>query len=133
MGTVGYLLDTHTFLWAVHEQDSRLSKNVQSLLKAADSPIYVSAASAYEIMNKYRIGKLIGYSHVADNYLEIFDKFGAIELPISTKHAHYAGKFEWDHRDPFDRILAAQAFISNLTLISNDPAFQSLPWVTVLW
>ena len=55
MGTVGYLLDTHTFLWAVHEEGSRLSLNVQSLLKAADAPIYVSAASAYEIMNNERL------------------------------------------------------------------------------
>jgi len=133
MGTVGYLLDTHTFLWAVHEEGSRLSVNIQVLLKSPDAPIFVSAASAYEIMNKYRIGKLPGYAFVVDNYLDILSKFGADELPISTKHAHYAGKFEWAHRDPFDRILAAQAFINNLTLISNDPVFQSLPWVTVLW
>ena len=133
MGTVGYLLDTHTFLWAVHEEGSRLSENVRNLLKTPDAPIYVSAVSAYEIMNKYRIGKLPGYAYVADNYLDILIKFGADELSISTKHAHYAGQFKWDHRDPFDRLLAAQAFISNLTLVSNDPAFQSLPWVTVLW
>jgi len=55
MGTVGYLLDTHTFLWAVQEEGSRLSENVLNLLKMPDAPIYVSAASAYEIMNKYRI------------------------------------------------------------------------------
>ena len=61
MGTVGFLLDTHTFLWAVHEDGSKLSKKVVDLLNTATAPIYVSAISAYEIMNKHRIGKLGGY------------------------------------------------------------------------
>ena len=133
MGTLGYLLDTHTFLWAVHEEGSKLSDRVRKLLGDADAPTYVSAASAYEIMNKYRIGKLPDYAHVAENYLDILGKFGADELPVSTKHAHYAGEMEWDHRDPFDRILAAQAITDNLTLITSDPAFQVLPKVTILW
>jgi PIN domain nuclease of toxin-antitoxin system len=84
-------------------------------------------------MNKYRIGKLPDYAHVAENYLEIVSEFGADKLPINIKHAHYAGKIEWDHRDPFDRMLAAQAFVDNLTLVTSDPAFQNLPWITVLW
>jgi len=133
MGTLGYLLDTHIFLWAVQEEGSKLSDNALNLLKVPDAPIYVSAVSAYEIMNKYRIGKLPGYTFIIENYIEILSKFGADELLINTKHAYYAGKFEWDHRDPFDRLLAAQAFIDNLSLITNDPAFKSLPWLTVFW
>ena len=133
MGAVGYLLDTHTFLWAVHEEGSRLSENAKRLFAAPEAPIYVSAASAYEIMNKYRIGKLPGYAHVAENYHSIFNEFGAHELPLNTEHAHYAGKFEWDHRDPFDRMLAAQAFIENFTLLTNDPVFKHLTWISILW
>ena len=132
MGTVGYLLDTHTFLWAVRE-GRELSDNAKKAIEDVDAPLFVSAISAYEITNKYRIGKLPGYAYVAENYLDILRKFGADELPVSTRHANYAGKFEWDHRDPFDRLLAAQAFIENLSLITNDTAFHSLPWVTVLW
>ena len=55
------------------------------------------------------------------------------ELPVTTHHAHFAGKFEWTHRDPFDRLLAAQAYMENLTLITNDSAFDTLPWLHVLW
>ena len=132
MGTVGYLLDTHTFLWAVCDS-RKLGGNARKVIGDSGTQLFISSASAYEIMNKHRIGKLPGYSHVAENYLEIQKTLGADELPISMKHAHYAGSFEWDHRDPFDRILAAQAFVNNLTLITNDSAFQSLQWVDVLW
>ena len=84
-------------------------------------------------MNKYRIGKLPDYAHVAENYLSILRNFGAKELHISTEHSHLAGKLEWAHRDPFDRLLAAQASIENLALITNDLEFQALPDVTVFW
>jgi PIN domain nuclease of toxin-antitoxin system len=133
MGAIGYLLDTHTFLWAVQEEGSRLSDKVVGLLTAADAPIYVSSASAYEIIYKHRIGKLLEYDHVAENFLEILNKSGAYELPISIRHAYFAGKLDWTHRDPFDRMLAAQANADNLTLVTNDPAFQTLQWLSVFW
>jgi len=76
---------------------------------------------------------LHGFEDIAENYLNVLEKLGAVELPISTKHAHFAGKFEWSHRDPFDRLLAAQAFTENMTLITNDPAFKDLPWLSTLW
>ena len=132
MGTLGYLLDTHTLLWASSD-DKQLSAKARRIIKDPDLPLYVSSVSAYEIMNKYRIGKLPGYADIAENYLESLSEFGAYELSLSTAHSHYAGEFEWDHRDPFDRMLAAQAYVDNLTLITNDPAFDTLPWVTTLW
>ena len=132
MGTVGYLLDTHTFLWAV-QKDVKLSGNSREKIEDMNSPLFVSAVSAYEIMNKYRIGKLSEYEYIAENYFDIIHKLGAHDLPVTARHMHFAGKFEWTHRDPFDRLLAAQAFTENLTLITNDPAFQTLPWVDVLW
>jgi PIN domain nuclease of toxin-antitoxin system len=132
MGTVGYLLDTHTFLWAVCES-VKLSNTAKNKIEDTNAQIFVSAVSAYEIMNKHRIGKLPEFEDIVENYLDILQKFGADELPINTRHAHFAGKFEWAHRDPFDRLLAAQAFTENLTLITNDEAFNALPWASVLW
>ena len=132
MGTIGYLLDTHTFLWAAHDE-SKLSRAAEKAIKDRDSRIYISAVSAYEILNKYRLGKLPKYVYLAENYFEIFHEFGADELLISTQHTYFAGKLDWSHRDPFDRLLAAQAYTDNLVLITNDPAFDSLPWLNILW
>jgi PIN domain nuclease of toxin-antitoxin system len=132
MGTVKYLFDTHTLLWAVRGS-KMLSKTAERIIADTGSLKVISAVSAYEIMYKHQLGKLPEYEYVADNYFNILRDFGAEELPISTLHAHFAGNLEWAHRDPFDRLLAAQAATDNLTLITNDPAFQDLPWVTVLW
>jgi len=132
MGTVGYLLDTHTFLWAVRGS-SKLSETALNIIEDINTPLYLSAVSAYEIMNKYRIGKLPEFEDIAKNYFDFVKKLNVTSLPISERHAHYAGEFEWEHRDPFDRLFAAQAFIENLTLITNDPAFQALTWVAVVW
>ena len=132
MGTIGYLLDTHTFLWVAHD-DARLSDAAKKAIKRENADIYISAVSAYEIMNKHRLGKLPEYDYIAKNYLDFLEELGAEELPVSTHHAHFAGKFEWTHRDPFDRLLAAQASVSNLTLITNDPVFGELSWIKVLW
>jgi len=132
MGAVGYLLDTHTFLWAVRESH-RLGGIAKKTILEADNKLFVSSVSAYEIMYKHRLGKLSEYDAVAANYFEALQTLEAFPLSIEMSHAHYAGEFEWSHRDPFDRLLAAQAFKENLTLITNDPAFGTLPWVSVLW
>ena len=132
MGSVGYLLDTHTFLWAAHDE-SKLSDTTKKAIIDNPSKVRISAVSAYEITNKYRLGKLPEYAYLAENYFEILHNFGADELLISTQHTHFAGKFDWSHRDPFDRLLAAQAFTENLVLLTNDIAFNSLPWLNVLW
>jgi len=132
MGTVGYLLDTHIFLWAVRGS-SNLSDRVKKVMLDNESRKFVSAVSAYEIINKHRIGKLPAFDDIAKNYFNLVQKLGVESLPISEQHAHFAGKFEWFHRDPFDRLLAAQTSIENMTLITNDEAFKSLSWVSVLW
>jgi PIN domain nuclease of toxin-antitoxin system len=132
MGTVGYLLDTHSFLWAVSESQ-RLSEKAREATLDTTIPLFLSAVSTYEIMNKFRIGKLAGYESVTNNFFEVLHELGAKELPVSISHAHFAGVFEWSHRDPFDRLLAAQAYVEDLTLISNDAAFNTLPWISVVW
>ena len=132
MGVVRYLLDTHTFLWAM-QKDMMLSNTAKTIMDDKNTQFFVSAVSAYEIMYKHKLGKLDEYKYVAENYFDVLHEFGADKLPISEQHAHLAGKFEWAHRDPFDRLLAAQASTENLTLITNDPAFETLPWVKTLW
>jgi PIN domain nuclease of toxin-antitoxin system len=128
----GYLLDTHVFLWAVQE-DSKLSGKAREVIEDINSKLFVSAISAFEIANKYRIGKLPDYQYVAENCVDLVHRLGANELRISAQHAYFAGKFKWEHRDPFDRILAAQSASENLTLITNDVAFTALPWIVTLW
>ena len=132
MGTIGYLLDTHTFLWAVRGSKN-LSETAVKIIEDLNVKIFVSAASAYEIMNKHRIGKLSEFDDVAKNYFDFVKKLGAESLSITEQHAYLAGEFEWAHRDPFDRLLAAQAVTDNLILITNDAMFSELSWVKVLW
>jgi len=132
MGVIGYLLDTHTFLWTVRGSKN-LSDTAIKIIEDSNVKIFVSATSAYEIMNKHRIGKLSEFDDVANNYFDFVKKLGAESLPITEQHAYLAGTFEWAHRDPFDRLLAAQAATDNLTLITNDPMFSELSWVRVLW
>ena len=132
MGTIDYLLDTHTFLWAVRGS-SNLSDRAKKAMTDKNARKFVSAVSAYEIMNKHRIGKLAEFDDIANDYLNFVKRLGADSLPISEQHAHLAGKFEWAHRDPFDRLLAAQSAADKLILITNDPVFEELSWITVLW
>jgi len=132
MGIVKYLLDTHTLLWAIRGSN-KLSEAGKHILNDASTQKFVSAVSAYEIMYKHKLGKLQGFEDIADDYLNVLQIFGAEELPISTRHAHFAGKFKWEHRDPFDRLLAAQAAVENYVLLTNDPAFKELSWLTIAW
>ena len=94
MGTIGYLLDADTFLWAVCES-YKLGVDGKQVMTDGKEQIYVSAISAYEVTNKYRLGKLPEYENVAKNYIEILHSFGAEELPVTSQHTYFAGKFDW--------------------------------------
>jgi PIN domain nuclease of toxin-antitoxin system len=129
-----YLLDTHTFLWAVNRGDTnRLSRDVQAIIEDPETILYVSAASAYEIRNKHRQGKLAEHDYTARHLRETIETLGATELPIDIDHAEAAGGLPWAHRDPFDRLLAAQAKKDDLTLLTNDATLQGCPFVETLW
>ena len=132
MGTIGYLLDTHTLLWVLRGKEKLGACALKAILDQK-SQKFVSAVSAYEIIYKHKIGKLSEFDDVAKNYFEYLKTLEAIPLPIYDYHAHLAGMFDWQHRDPFDRLLAAQASLENLTIITNDSAFETLSWVKVLW
>jgi len=79
MGSVAYLLDTHTFLWAVQE-DWKLSDIAHKAIENTNIQLFISAISAYEISNKYRLGKLPGYAYIIENYQEIVQKLGVEHL-----------------------------------------------------
>ena len=107
------LLDTHAFLWWL-SGDNQLSAAARSAIGDDGNGIFVSAASAWEITTKYRIGKLPGVAAiVADLEGAIADQ-GFIGLPISLRHGQMAGALPGIHRDPFDRMLIAQAMLENL-------------------
>ncbi|MEN9418324.1 MAG: hypothetical protein RI988_1944 [Pseudomonadota bacterium] len=119
------LLDTHALLWW-WTNDTRLSHSARELLLAAEYEVFVSAASAWEIATKDRLGKLgIPQAHARYNELIALDGFS--HLPITAAHSLRAGAYPQPHRDPFDRMLAAQAELDGLTLITNDPALEAFP------
>lgn len=126
------LLDTHAFLWWVFG-DSQLSRRARSAIdNATGSETLVSAASAWEITTKYRIGKLPDAKVIAENVANTIAEEGFEELAISVRHAQRAGRLAGHHRDPFDRMLIAQASLEDLTLVSNERVFDAYG-VARLW
>lgn len=126
------LLDTHVLLWALMEPD-KLSTPARTALASTDYQLFVSSISALEIAIKYRLGKLNAAKELVDNYSRAITQLGAYSLPIEDQHAIAAGLLSHPHRDPFDRLLAVQAKIENLILVSGDPFFEELKGVNTLW
>jgi PIN domain nuclease of toxin-antitoxin system len=117
------LLDTHAFLWWATD-DQRLSETARRAIADTDHLIYLSAASAWEIATKQRIGKLDDVPDAARRYAELAAADGFEHLPITHLHALHAGGFTVAHRDPFDRMLAAQSELERMPLITVDPIFK---------
>ena len=116
------LLDTHALLWWVQD-DPQLSPKARAALASFDSEVYVSAASAWEIATKVRIGKLPGAEAFASEFTERLLRLSFRELPISVQHGQRAGLLPGTHKDPFDRMLIAQAQAENLPILSNERIF----------
>jgi PIN domain nuclease of toxin-antitoxin system len=116
------LLDTHALLWWL-DGDERLSPTARAWIAQSDHVVLVSAASAWEIATKVRIGKLPGAEAVAECYHDCLAAQGFTALAISTDHALRAGSLPGPHRDPFDRMLIAQSQAENIPLISNETLF----------
>ena len=95
----GFLLDTHTLIWAINEP-SRLGEHALPVLRDRASQLYVSSASAWEIHTKSRIGKLPGADAWLNTLEHQIDRLGAVIIPIAWPHARLAGAMEWEHRDP---------------------------------
>lgn len=119
------LLDTHVLLWWL-AGDRKLSKAARAVVASADSECLVSAATAWEITTKVRLGKLPGIDAVARDIASAIASQGFEELDIRVIHAQRAGSLPGNHRDPFDRMLAAQAEVEGISIVSADTAFDTL-------
>lgn len=124
------ILDTHVLLWMLLA-DKRLGERQKQLLESRSNRIHVSAVSAFEIATKVRIGKLPEARHVVREFHRICTEFDYSELPITHRHGVKGGELEGAHRDPFDRLLAAQSIIERMPLMTSDPAFRKLGVETV--
>jgi PIN domain nuclease of toxin-antitoxin system len=118
------LLDTHAFLWWL-SGDDQLSAAARSAIADEGNGIFISSASAWEITTKHRIGKLPGVAAIVANLEGAIVDQGFIGLPISLRHGQVAGALPGTHRDPFDRMLIAQAMLENLVLVSNEQPFDA--------
>lgn len=116
------LLDTHALLWWL-SGDQQLVEPARQVIQEEGSDVYVSAASAWEIATKARIGKLPGAESLAQDFAAEIERLGFLPLPISVEHGQRAGNLPGPHKDPFDRMLIAQAQAENLVLVSNEAIF----------
>jgi PIN domain nuclease of toxin-antitoxin system len=121
---VNLLLDTHTLLWTV-TGDPKLSRHADNALHDEAAVIHISAASAWEIATKFRLGKLPEAEVLIDGFSKSLDRLGFLDLPVTIDHAQRAGLLPGAHKDPFDRLLIAQAQAENLILVSNERIFDS--------
>lgn len=117
------LLDTHALLWW-WKDDPRLSQRAADAISDEANTVLVSAASAWEIATKHRIGKLPGVETALREFNELIVADGFSHLAVAHNHAIKAGGFDVEHRDPFDRMLAAQAMIEGAALVTDDAAMR---------
>jgi PIN domain nuclease of toxin-antitoxin system len=126
------LLDTHALLWSLLEP-GRIPAATLAAVRAPGTTLYVSAASAWEIATKHRLGKLDGAAAVVSGYQEHLARLRAEELPITGHHALTAGSLPWAHRDPFDRVIVAQAVLESLPVVTGDAALADFPAIRTVW
>ena len=117
------LLDTHAFLWWVTD-DPNLSESARAAIADESNSVFVSAATAWEISTKHRLGKLNEATDVCERFHELVMADGFELLPVDAYHALKAGSYRVPHRDPFDRMLAAQTELEGMDLVTRDPSFK---------
>lgn len=118
------LLDTHALLWWFSD-DPALTRPARKIIAETKNTILVSAASAWEIAAKVRLGKLLTAADLAADFMGHLERENMQLLEISGEHAIRAGLLPGAHKDPFDRMLIAQAQAENLPLVSNERLFDS--------
>ena len=125
------LVDTHALLWWLFD-DRRLSGRARQVLEDGTNEILVSSASGWEIMTKHRLGKLPHAGEAVRDLRGAVQRAGFEPLSISLDHAIEAGRLASPHRDPFDRMLAAQSRLEKIPLVTDDKIFATLS-VPTLW
>lgn len=128
---LAFLLDTHALLWWWLD-DEALSSAAGEAMRQRDEPIFVSPVSAVEIAIKVRNGKLPAMRDSLLQFDELVRRDAFAHLPVTYDHAREAGLMPGEHRDPFDRLIAAQGRIERLTVITRDPQFTAFGCRT-LW
>jgi PIN domain nuclease of toxin-antitoxin system len=125
---VSLLIDTHVFLW-FESGSVKLAPGLRKTIAQSDERVFISAASFWEIAIKRRIGKLVldGSPRAAAVAA------GFVELPIDAADAETAGALEWEHRDPFDRMLVAHCLNRAMTLVTADSALRARSDIAVIW
>jgi PIN domain nuclease of toxin-antitoxin system len=126
VGKVAVLLDTHIFLWWLFD-DSQLPGGIRATIECLDNTILISSASVWEITTKFRLGKLPEASDIARNVPLWIEKAGFQAISVNPDHAQLAGEWKIPHRDPFDRMLAAQAKLENIALATIDRTLSDFP------
>jgi PIN domain nuclease of toxin-antitoxin system len=113
--TPAFLIDTHVLIWLDQNPD-RLSDHILGLLRDPQHEVYCSVASLWEIAIKHNLGKL----EVHGPFTSVLEQYGFAELPVTARDAETVRTLPLHHRDPFDRMLVAQATTRNLVLVSGD-------------
>jgi len=124
------LLDSHAFFWWAVD-DRRFSRAARDAMTGG-ADVYVSSVVAWEISGKVRSGRWPEAEALANRFFETVSHYRLLPLPITLEHAHLAGSLPAQHRDPFDRMLAAQAMTEEMPLATADPAFEQFD-VQMLW
>jgi|ERR1700676_159164 PIN domain nuclease of toxin-antitoxin system len=124
------LLDTHVLLWWL-QGGSKLSPTARTIMQNSGQ-VFVSAASAWEIAIKHKAGKLEAAGGLIARFQSIIEAENFLELPISVRHALEAGLLKGSHKDPFDRVLIAQARAEGVAVVSTDECFDDYG-VSRLW
>jgi PIN domain nuclease of toxin-antitoxin system len=125
------LFDSHAFIWFL-AGDRRFSPRARGILESEAVVACVSAVTAWEIADKVRLGKWPEAAILAASLDQVIAEHGFERIDITIEHARVAGFLAGDHRDPFDRMLAAQAQVAAMPLVTADPAFRSFG-TQVLW
>ena len=118
------LLDTHAMLWWLSD-DPQLTKTARRVIGDTRNTVIVSAASAWEIATKVRLGKLPSAMDLVADFVGQLDREGFQLLSVSVEHGIRAGLLPGPHKDPFDRMLIAQAQAEHLPIVSNETAFDA--------
>jgi PIN domain nuclease of toxin-antitoxin system len=128
---MSYLLDTNVFVWLLKEPE-KLNRKALDLLEDESQSVFLSSVTSWEVVIKFAIGRLTLPKEPDDLLTEVFERFSFQPLSVTHAHSLAVGEFVFHHRDPFDRMLVAQARSEKLVLLTADSMFEKYP-VDILW
>jgi PIN domain nuclease of toxin-antitoxin system len=128
---VSLLLDTHTLAWWFYGSP-KFPAQVRERIERHEGPVFASAVTAFEMAQKHRLGKWPEVAPLMEGFERLTGIAGMQILPLMPRHAIRAGLFPGPHRDPFDRLLVAQAIVEGLLIVSRDAGLRAFG-VEPLW